>query len=295
MYRLNVIGCGKVGRTLARLLNDAGLVTTLSMVSGSPQSARSAREFIGAGDLKNDISELPSADFWMVAVGDARLSVICRELIDSSRVERESVVFHCSGAVSSSLLAPLREKGAFVGSVHPIRSFADPEIARSSFAGTYCALEGEPRAVERLRPLFESLRARTFELSSESKTRCHAGHVIVSNYLVALLDIGRRVYQTAGVPSAFIDDVMLSLAQGSLANVESLGTTEALTGPIVRGEIDTVRAQLDNLREGVSREDVNVSASVYALLGRVALEIAERKDTLSAEEVAHLRALLKER
>lgn len=295
MYRLNVIGCGKVGRTLARLLNEAGLVTTLSMVSGSPESALSARDFIGMGELKSDISELPPADLWMIATGDSRLSSVCVELHNSAQVVQGSVVFHCSGAVSSSVLAPLGAKGAFVGSVHPIRSFADPVIAHSSFSGTYCALEGDPQAVERMRPLFEALGARTFELSQESKTRCHAGHVMVSNYLVALLDIGRRVYETAGVPNHLIDGVMLSLAHGALTNITSLGTTNALTGPIVRGEFDTVKAQLDALRQKSVEGQADVSAGVYALLGQVALQIAERKGTLAPEEIARLRTLLTER
>lgn len=292
MYRLNVIGCGKVGRTLARLLSEKGLVTTLSMVSGSRESALEARDFVGAGEVNKDISDLPAADIWMIAVGDSKLSAMSRDLLNFGRVGEESVVFHCSGAVGSSVFAPLRDRGASVGSVHPIRSFADPALAHASFAGTYCALEGDQQAITQLRPLFEALGARTFELSAESKTRCHAGHVIVSNYLVALLDIGRGVYEAAGVPRDFIDEFMLSLAQGTLENVRSLGTTEALTGPIVRGEIDTVKKQLDNLRQEHAIEGVSLGAPVYALLGQVALQIAERKAALSRTEVERLRALL---
>jgi predicted short-subunit dehydrogenase-like oxidoreductase (DUF2520 family) len=265
------------------------------MVSGSPESARSARDFIGTGELKRDISELPSADLWMVATGDSRFASVCAELLKSDRIEDGNIVFHCSGAVSSSVFDPLKGKGALVGSVHPIRSFADPAMAHRSFTGTYCALEGDPSALERLGSLFEGLGARIFELSKESKTRCHAGHVIVSNYLVALLDIGRRVYETAGVPSHVIDDVMLSLAHSAIANITSLGTTNALTGPIVRGEFDTVKAQLDALRPESEEGEADVSAAVYASLGQAALQIAERKGTLSSEEITRLRTLLKER
>ncbi len=292
MYRLNVIGCGKVGRTLARLLSEKGLVTTISMVSGSPESALAARDFVGAGEVKGDISDLPPSDLWMVAVSDSRLSAISQDLVDSARVGEESVVFHCSGAVGSSVFASLRDRGASVASVHPIRSFADPALASTSFDGTYCAIEGDQRATTQLRPLFESLGARTFEISADSKTRCHAGHVIVSNYLVALLDIGRGVYEAAGVPRDFIDEFMLSLAQGTLENVRSLGTTDALTGPIVRGDVDTVKKQLDNLRQEHTTEGVSLGAAVYALLGQVTLQIAERKDALSPVQIERLRALL---
>lgn len=292
MYRLNVIGCGKVGRTLTRLLSNKGLVTTLSMVSGSPESARAARDFIGAGEVKRDILDLPASELWMITVGDSRLAAIGRELVNSRRIGEGSVVFHCSGAVGSSVFAPLRNCGASVASIHPIKSFADPELACASFAGTYCALEGDQWATTQIRPLFEAIGARIFEISEDSKTRCHAGHVIVSNYLVALLDIGRGVYEAAGVPSDSIDDFMLSLAQGTLENVRSLGTTEALTGPIVRGDIDTVRKQLDNLRQDPTSEAVSRAAPVYALLGQVALQISERKAALSPIEVERLRALL---
>jgi len=292
MYRLNVIGCGKVGRALARLLGEKRLVTTICMVSGSVQSAQAARDFVGVGEIKATLSELPPADLWMITVGDSRLLTISRELLNSGRVADDSVVFHCSGAVGSSVLAPLREQGAVVGSAHPIRSFADPELACASFAGTYCAIEGDQRATTRLRQLFEALGARTFEIPEESKTRCHAGHVMVSNYLVALLDIARGVYETAGVPSDCIADFMVSLAQSTLENVRGLGTTAAVTGPIVRGDIDIVKKQLDSLRQEDMTKAVSLAAPVYALLGQVAVQISERKAVLSPSELERLSAAL---
>jgi len=289
MYRLNVIGCGKVGRVLARLLLDSGLISTLSMVSRSGGSARSAREFIGAGELTESIADLPPADLWMVTVGDAGIAAAVGELVQSGGLKPGNIVFHCSGALASEVLAPLRTSGACVGSAHPIRSFADPELAYRAFPGTSCSLEGEPIAVDRLRVLFEAIGGRTFELAAESKSLCHAGHVIVSNYLVALLDIGRRVYESAGVPRDCIDNFMVSLARGTLENVQALGTTAALTGPIVRGEVETVRKQLEGLRTEAALAE---GESVYALLGLIATQIADRKGALSSDDIRQLRELL---
>ncbi len=292
MYRLNVIGCGKVGRTLTRLFVEKGLVSRLCLVSRSLDSAKSARDFIGLGDPKNSIAELPAADVWMIAAGDARLSAIARELADVGAQSSRNLIFHCSGAVDSSVLLPLRARSVLLGSVHPIRSFADPELAHRLFCGTSCALEGEPEAIELLHALFSAIGAETFELSAESKSRCHAGHVIVSNYLVALLDVGRRVYESAGVPDDSIDSFMSSLAQGTVENVKALGIAGALTGPIVRGEIATVSQQLESLRQEPKLSD---AASVYSLMGQVATRIAERKGALSCEDVKRLTELLQGR
>jgi len=143
--------------------------------------------------------------------------------------------------------------------------------------------------LERLRVLFEAIGGRTFELAAESKTLCHAGHVIVSNYLVALLDVGRRVYESAGVPRDCIDSFMVSLARGTLENVQALGTTAALTGPIARGEVETVWRQLEVLRADASLVE---SGAVYALLGLIATQIAERRGALSADDIQRLRELL---
>ena len=289
MYRLNVIGCGKVGRVLARLLIDSGLISTLSLVSRSDGSARSARDFIGVGELKDSIAELPPADLWMVTVGDAGIAAAVKELAQCAALRPGSIVFHCSGALGSEVLAPLRGSGACVGSAHPIRSFADPELACRAFPGTSCSLEGDSVALERLRVLFEAIGGQTFELATESKTLCHAGHVIVSNYLVALLDVARRVYESAGVPRDCIDSFMVSLARGTLENVQALGTTAALTGPIVRGEVETVRRQLEGLR---AEAPLAEGEAVYALMGLIAAQIAERRGALSADDIKRLRELL---
>lgn len=289
MYRLNVIGCGKVGRVLARLLVERGGVSCLCLVSRSEESAHSARDFIGSGVPKGRIADLPPADLWMITAGDVRLEAIAEEIAREGALSPGDLAFHCSGAVSSSVLAPLRAKGAVLGSAHPIRSFADPALAYRSFPGTACALEGEPAALERLSPIFRSIGAETFELSEDSKTRCHAGHVMVSNNLVALLDLGRRLYESAGVPKSNIDKFMSSLVQGTLDNVKALGTTEALTGPIVRGEVETVLRQLENLR---GEPAIDKAYAAYALLGLISVEISERRGAISANEADRLKELL---
>lgn len=237
---LNIIGAGKVGRVLGRLFAGSGAFTVQDVLTRSSGSALDAVRFIGAGHARTELSKMRDAGCWMLAVSDDQIAPVCAQLA-AGRDLTGSVVFHCSGAKSSDALRAAI--GAHAASVHPIRSFADPEHVAAHFGGTFCGIEGDSAALGLITPALESIGARAVPIDAAAKTVYHAASVFASNYLVTVLDAALRSYQAAGIPEAVARALAAPLATETMANVFRLGTGAALTGPIARGDFDTVARQ----------------------------------------------------
>lgn len=274
---LNIIGPGRVGRTLGALLQRAGLCAVQDVLSAEIATAESAVTFIGAGRAVRVLREMRPAHLWLLTPPDAAIASVATALAATGQVRKGDVMFHCSGSQPSSLLAPLAEKGAFIASVHPLKSFADPATAVQSFQGTYCAAEGDPAALEVLTPLFQQLGAQVAVINPAGKTLYHAASVLVCNDLTALMEAGFRAYEQAGIERTTAQKMMEPLVRETLDNVFALGTTRALTGPVARGDAGVLVRQLAALQTLDPR-----IADAYRALNHIALDLARAQGGASA-------------
>lgn len=240
---LSIIGCGKVGQTLGRLWHDHHVIEIQDILNRSTASATNAIAFIGAGRAANNCADLHPVDIFLIAAPDDQIAACCAALANADRLSANSVVFHCSGALPSSILQAASEHGAAIASIHPIRSFAVPEKIINDFAGTYCGIEGDQRALDVLTPLFTAIGAQLVTIKSEEKILYHAAAVFASNYLVTLLDTAVQTYAQAGIPQEVALKMMESLVRETTENVLKVGPQLALTGPIARGDVTTVLTQ----------------------------------------------------
>lgn len=283
---LNIVGCGRLGRAVAKLLFDAGLVQELNVCNRSLESGERAVDEMRCGVARASVGEMPPSSLWILGCGDQDLPEVVELLKRDARFVPSPIVFHCSGVVSSEVLSPLRERGCSVASVHPVRSFASTEMAVRDFKFTLCGCEGDQSAVVVVKDLFSRAGGEVFEVPTEAKLVCHAGHVFASNYLVTILKVARDLYVSAGISEELSWRLMEPLVRGTVDNVMRLGPTAALTGPIARGEGDIIATQLRAL-EGVSPGQ----ADLYAKLGRATLEIA-RDQGLSEERCRSIETAL---
>jgi predicted short-subunit dehydrogenase-like oxidoreductase (DUF2520 family) len=240
---INIVGCGKVGRTLAKLWAQRGLFEIQDIVNRTVPSAAAAAAFIGAGKAVESAAAMRPATVWMIGTADAAIAQACGQIVESGCLRSGDIVFHCSGALSSAALAAAASRGAEVASVHPAASFADPGIMLTRFAGTVCCCEGDAQALRVLEAAFSNIGARTLAIDAVSKIIYHAGAVFASNYLVTVLDAALQAFVAAGLPRVAALDLMQALVRGSVDNVFALGPAQALTGPLARGEIDLVKRQ----------------------------------------------------
>lgn len=267
---LNIVGCGKVGRTLARLWHAAGTVQLQDIVNRTPAGTAAAIAFIGGGTPAT-LSTLRRADLTLVGSGDDQIPALAAALAAIDTAFDRGIVFHCSGALPASVLAPLQLRGAAVASVHPVRSFALPEKVVAQFAGTWCGVEGDAAALAALEPLFAGIGARFVAIDGERKVLYHAGAVFASNYLVTLLDTAVQVYGKAGIAPDVALQMMSALVRETADNVLQDGPEKALTGPIARSDAGTVIRQYHAVKES----DV-LQGDLYRRLGRLTHRLAKR-------------------
>lgn len=266
---LNIIGPGRVGRTLGALLSRKGLCAVQDVLSAEFATAEAAVAFIGAGHAVCKLADMRPAALWLLTPPDGAIASMASALTATGRVRAGDVVFHCSGAQAASILSPLAACDAQLASMHPLKSFAEPETAVQSFAGTWCTVEGDAAALALLRTLFEQLGARVAQIDPAGKTLYHAASVLVCNDLTALMESGLRAYEAAGLDRATAQSMMEPLVRETLDNVFALGTVRALTGPVVRGDAAVVTRQL----EALTALDPRI-ADAYRALNAIALDLA---------------------
>jgi predicted short-subunit dehydrogenase-like oxidoreductase (DUF2520 family) len=290
MKTLNVVGAGRVGQTLARLWAQSRFFTVSAVLDGSYSGAVEAVQFIGCGEPAQSVAAMSEADVWLIATPDRRIGSACAELGRTGRLRAGDVVFHSSGSLDSRELAAATALHAHVASVHPLKSFADPHEAVSSFAGTWCAAEGERPALDVLVPAYEAIGGRVFEIEASAKTLYHAASVIVCNDLTALIEAGLDCYARAGVGRTTAMAMIEPLVKETVQNVFRLGTARALTGPVARGDAPVVERHLEALR--ALRGD---TLEIYRTLGLVAVQLARQQGEVDGDALARLEALLSAR
>ncbi|GHD62489.1 Rossmann-like and DUF2520 domain-containing protein [Jeongeupia chitinilytica] len=269
--QLNLIGGGRLGRTLARAWRDAGAVDIGAVVCRSPATADAAVAFIGGGRAHGTLAGLPPARCWLLATGDGEIATVATDLAAQGAIRAGDLVFHASGALDSTVLAPLARIGALTGSLHPALSFADPARALGQLAGTPCALDGDAAALPLLDTLVRAFGGKPFRLAPGGKAAYHAAMVMGSNYLVALTALAQQLAGQAGIAPDTALTVLGPLMRQTLANALELGPAAALTGPIARGDTDTVARHLAVLDDETVRD-------AYRALGRATLPLAKLDD-----------------
>lgn len=240
MARVNIIGAGRVGRTLLRLLGPQ----VGDVASATRASAETAVSETGHGQAA-DLGEMASADIWFLTVPDTKISEAAEALARTAALP--AIAVHCSGFHTGDEMAPLRGKGWHLASAHPNLSFADPETAAARFAGTPCGIEGDPIATAAVDALLTELGAVCFPIASGRKALYHAAAVFSNNFATVLQAVAREAWEEAEVPEDIARQLNASLLNATAENVARHGPAEALTGPAARGDEMVVARQAEEV------------------------------------------------
>jgi predicted short-subunit dehydrogenase-like oxidoreductase (DUF2520 family) len=209
----------------------------------------------------------------LLAVPDAAIASVAEELAREGAIESRHAVLHLSGLLDRGALEPLVPSGAALGSFHPLQTVSDPARAPERLRGAFAGIEGDERALAAGRELAESLGMTPVVIPPLAKPAYHAGAAIAANYTVVLAAVAERLAGSAGVSPDVARRLYLPLIRGAAANLE-IGPAAALTGPVRRGDAETVAAHLKALPPEARK--------LYLLLAREALQLA-REAGLSAE------------
>ncbi len=287
MRKLNIIGAGKLGQSLGRLWSDAGLLQIGAVLNRSLASSEAALKHLGAGATVTGLESMPAADLWMITTSDAKIKAVAEKLAASGLLSEDSIVFHCSGLLSSSVLETIMPTGAHVASVHPVMSFAQALSDPNSFAGIHCGCEGDRAALAILSPLFEKIGGTCFALRAEQKALYHTATALCCNQLTALTEASIQLFDKAGIERKIALQLMQPLMQTTLTNIFQQGTTDALTGPIARGDHASIASHIYALQATDAK-----TLAIYQSLGKVAVQLSAAQGNAKPEELAKISHLL---
>lgn len=270
MKPVTIIGAGAVGRSIALALFHGGAKVD-GVYSLHGNTARVLSKKVKAR-ISGSIGEISNvADQVILCVPDGKIASVATTLAQQRHSLKNSTILHTSGALSSSELAAVKKQGAAVGSFHPMHTF--PRNARISLKGIWCAIEGDTAALKVAKQLAKILHAQTFTISKEEKVLYHTAGVFASNYLVTLLSVVERIAAEVGIPRKNLWKIYGNIIRQTLENVLSSSPAEALTGPIARGDVETVTRHLDAL----SGKSLNHLLPLYSALGIETARLARKK------------------
>ncbi len=283
-----IIGAGRVGSSVGLLLKRAGYSIT-AVVARTRESAEKARAFIGSGKALTDVVQAAmTADVIFITTPDGAIKTVCDAIASGGGFRPGMLVVHTSGAHTLDLLASARESGAYRAVIHPLQSIPSRELGIKNIPGSYFRLEADPEVIALARGLVKALEGIELDMpgwlsDKSSPALYHAGAVAVSNFFVALVDFGLCFYQALGADKKEALKAVLPLIKGTLANIESAGIPDALTGPIVRGDVETVRDHMDAMRTRAPE-----LLGLYRELAKQTIIIAKERRALSPEVLRKL-------
>ncbi len=288
--KIGVIGPGRVGTGLARLLADRGYA--IAAVAGkTPAHAETLSAALP--DCKSTTAQAvaDTCDLVFITTPDNAINAVASAVT----WQRGQGVVHCSGALPASVLSVVEQHGALPGAFHPLQTLPDAQAAFSNLPGTFVAIEAEEPLLGRLAAIAAALECTWGYVPPDARPAYHAAAVLVSNYTVALTHAGVALWRAIGKTEPEALQALLPLLQGTLHNLRRLGPTDALTGPVSRGDWPTVEKNLQAVAESAPQHTLTYAAMALTMIYNN-LAPTEGKDAANGQRVIEekLLAVLRE-
>ncbi len=253
---LALIGPGRAGCTVAAALVGAGW--RVAGVSGRDVTSASVRDAADRFDApaQSVAAAVTGVDMVIVATPDRAIASVAAEL--APVVEPTTLVIHLAGSIGLNVLGALSCR---VGALHPLQTMPEPApglaLSGEGLAGSWCAVAGDPEVEQ----IGRELGMIPFALADADRARYHAAACIASNHLTALL---ASVEECAPIPL----EAFLPIVRAAVEYASARGPARALTGPVSRGDVETVRAHLAAIPAGERAAYVVLARRAAVLSGR---------------------------
>ena len=265
--KIGFIGAGKVGFSLGKYFCEHQL-NVIGYYSRSLQSASQAAEFTGTLCFDNIESIVKASDTLFLTVPDGAINELW-DVINGLSIENK-IICHCSGSLSSAVFSDIDNHHAYGYSIHPLYAISDKLNSYMELSNALFTLEGSAGRLNEMLLLLEGLGNSVQIITADNKAVYHSAAVFVSNFMVALAETGIDLLKSCGFDEENASLALNPLMIGNIQNIVSSGTIQALTGPIERCDIKTIKQHLSCLN-GTDKQ-------LYILLSRKLINIAERKN-----------------
>ena len=282
--RIGILGAGAVGTALAVGLSDAGYNVTAIMSRNGARARSLASRVGGAIHTQQGGLLVDLADIAFVTVPDDAIASVA----ESVPWRAQTAAVHCSGGTPVSALDAATRLGAAIGGFHPLQTFPHGAKSPPSLDGVTFAIETRDIPLHnRLREMAAALGGRTIDIDEQSRALYHVSGVLASNFLTAIVGEAANLWSQFGYNHSQAMQALLPLIRGTVGNIEREGAAAALTGPIVRGDLGTVQAHLEQLRSTLPGV-VPLYAALAQSAARLAIDAKRLDETRGAEILALL-------
>lgn len=282
--KIGFIGAGKVGIAIAYALQQKGFEVSSVSDAISREALIKAQHYLGdrVRYIDNNIDVVESSDIVAVTTQDGAIKGVVHEIYQKAEHLEGKLIFHTSGAHPSSILKPLDEKGAILGSLHPLQTFPDIDSAIRVLPATYIFIEGADKAMKTLEHLGKNMGQAVIPIEGKNKVYYHLSAVFICNLLCSLLYAGEEIMKKIDITLA----PFFPIIHATLQNIESQGTLSSLTGPIVRGDTETVENHMNAL------DNMELHKQVYKALSLVAINMVKERKIHGQETLSALQRIL---
>lgn len=274
--KFSILGAGKVGIAIGHRLKKLPEYHLHSFCTKTLPSLQIASAYLGTDGTTSIREAAEEAQLIILSVPDQEISNVLNELMKIDLSDR--YIFHVSGSLGMNVLSQVRAKGANTGRLHPLRPFADIKTGIEALDGTYFGITAHDSSRELAYKIVKALDGFGFDVPDGGSVLYHASACIASNYLVTLFENAMQSALEAGINEDEYFPALLKLARATLDNIEKLGTGGAMTGPIARGAIETVKDHMKFV------QGVPELGAVYKVLGLQTARLSLRAGKLDIEK-----------
>lgn len=296
MYKVGVIGAGKVGVSLGKYFfsnsnsesssfcdesnldipieGDYGVVGNYKLqgfYSQSYDSAVSAANFTDSESFSSLENLVKRCDILFITTPDDRIQSVWEEI--SGFFIEDKIICHCSGSLSSKVFFDAEIKKAKVCSMHPLMAISSRETSYLDLQEAFFSIEGNEDAIGVLTGLLDEKGNLYKALNGSDKTKYHVASVFMSNLIIGMYHVASGLLESYGFSEEEALHGFRTLAMGNMENLMKNGEIKSLTGPVERCDIGTITKHLNSLDEERNAREI------YRLLSLEILGIAKGKNT----------------
>lgn len=270
---VTIIGAGPVGTALALALREKRYPLRVVLSKNGNSAKILGRRVISPHARLRSTKRFGVEGIIFIAVPDDEINNVVQILSRRDENFSRSTIFHTSGALSSEILSPLQRKGATIGSFHPLQTFPRSGITSGQLKNIWIGVEGDKKAVGTAQRIAHDFASRPFVLSSQQKVLYHVAAVFSSNYFVTLLSVVEELGKRIHLPRRKLITIFEPLILQSLMNVKKFSAASALTGPIARRDVRTLKRH----RAELKKNGLKYISQLYSALAKETSRLASRK------------------
>lgn len=272
MYKVGIIGAGKVGTSFGLYFFKRGYLKLLGFYSRSFKNSIRAAKLSNSKAFDSLEDLVLNSDVIFITTPDDEIKNVFDE-IKKLNIERK-IICHCSGSLSSQVFFDGTTKNISTLSCHPILAISSYEDGYRDLSGAFFTLEGSKRAIDVISKELRLMNNPYKILESDKKCGYHLATVFISNLIIGLCEISVKLLMKSGFTKDEAMDGLSILAKKNLDKFFEIGAENALTGPVERGDIKTVKRHLKFLEDS----NFNLEREIYKDLSLILLDIAQKKN-----------------